>query len=130
MREIAGVPRCMNFLCSSGNWRCRTNLNVIELTPSVALDPSVKGQFIGSLHLKEIRFVEDCECRGASISRVAAGDNLLEVRGKTAAEAKSRAAFYESRGYEVRLKAMSLPAPSRSSRTKQKDRLTTLSAAA
>lgn len=107
----AGAPHCLNVSCSSRQWRnpSRANLNIIELIPSVALDPGAEGRFVGSLYLKEIRFVEDCECFGASMSRVAVGQDAEGVRQRTAAEAKNRASFYESRGYKVTLRALSFP---------------------
>jgi hypothetical protein len=45
---------CLNINCPSTNWRRRTKLNQLELTPSVALNPSASGRFVGSLSSGEI----------------------------------------------------------------------------
>ncbi len=108
-REMIGVgekrPRCTNARCPGLRWRRfpSEDANVVELVPAVERDRKTTRDFVGTLYVKEIRFIEGCRCQGVSLSTVAAGEDRRNVELKTVEAAKTRAEIYRNRGYEVTL---------------------------
>ena len=81
--------------------------DVVELQPSVQRAQAADKQlFVGELYTKEIRRVSDQDCRGVSVSRLAAGPNRKAVVQQVSVAARELAQRYAARGYKVKLKKL------------------------
>ncbi len=98
---------CVNVHCPGMNWRGKKNsqTNVIELRPAIERDCSSPDRaFVGSILVKEVRFVDGNPCQGISLSKVAVGAEKKKVQASTSGSARQWAEHYMQRGYRVMLR--------------------------
>ncbi len=98
---------CVNVHCPGMNWRGTKNsqADVIELRPAIEQDfSSLRRAYVGSILVKEVRFIDGNPCQGISLSKVAVGTEKKKVEGSTCGSARQWAEQYEQRGYRVMLR--------------------------
>ncbi len=94
--------RCTNLRCPGINWSTRRQgLNAVELRPVLQRSLANEG-FLGTLYVKEVRMVDDCECQGVSVSTIASGLEKNKVVEQIVSATKERAQHYVVRGYKVK----------------------------